>query len=131
MLQACRTTPYRTCAVSNHILLNQLTSLKNADLPILIRARCHTMLALRIHSNSSVEHGERAVQLLDVEARKIVSPEQFPQKYLDEAQKALEAAKRRRAAKAAKDGVEKEKDVEMSDAGEQMIEETGSTLPLA
>lgn len=67
--------------------------LAKPDLPLLIRARCHTMLALRKNSDFSVEHAEKAVALFDVEVRNMVIPEQFPQSIFDEAKRVLEAAK--------------------------------------
>ncbi|KAK0338107.1 hypothetical protein LTR91_017432 [Friedmanniomyces endolithicus] len=52
----------------------------------------------RINDPFSVEHAERAVEILDVEVRGMVSAEEFPEGDLEEARGLLELAKQRSAA---------------------------------
>ncbi|KAK3075149.1 hypothetical protein LTR53_001760 [Teratosphaeriaceae sp. CCFEE 6253] len=69
--------------------------LAKAHLPILIRARCHMMLSRRINDDFSVEHAERAVEILDVQIRGMVGEEDFPELHLEEARELPERAKER------------------------------------
>ncbi|KAK0248518.1 hypothetical protein LTR91_000354 [Friedmanniomyces endolithicus] len=74
------------------------TLLTKANLPILIRARCHAMLSRRINNPFSVQRAERAVEILDVKVRGMVSAEVFPEGDLEEAQGLLGLAKEQSAA---------------------------------
>lgn len=52
------------------------------------------MLSLR-NTPLAVQHAETAVAMLDGKIREMVPPEEFPQRQLDEAQRLLDAAKKR------------------------------------
>lgn len=51
------------------------------------------MLSLKKNSPLAVQHAEAAVEILDVEARKLVLPEAFPQQHLNQALECLKMAK--------------------------------------
>ncbi|KAK0249231.1 hypothetical protein LTS09_015598 [Friedmanniomyces endolithicus] len=61
------------------------------------------MLSRLITSPFAVEHGERAVEILDVELRKLVVAEAFPESQVEEARELLALAKERSAAAKEKD----------------------------
>lgn len=51
------------------------------------------MLSLRKGSDLAVQHAEAAVEILDVEARELVSPDEFPQEHPEQARDCLRQAK--------------------------------------